>query len=426
MQKMILVFVMTMFVGAVFPTDGAGQAPCAPGMPGCSSAPQSLPPDIELPDQRALVPPRCKLPGIWEDYFQADIIINESRTGTFRLPYCGSSHNFRITQTGDTFTLKASWGGDKECIGFTEYMTFGTDCDMASGTFINSDGGSGTDTWFRDGISLKRLDLMTIQAIGSPDNGGTFLWNPVRQSGNYPPTIDFAPGHTEFDNPNEVTLKNPAGPGAPTPGGLTKVYGKYFWSTLNGDYNSAKYILVPTFGMSCYYNSLEGDWGIPPDACVRAKIQGVWYDGAYDEAYMEKNFKYSGVFCKSFIQSVRVEGGGRKSDGTIIGYDKTRRAIYEPNPQQIPGSDGTPLVGGQTVARDKKVIGKNVHVTLDQFGEVLANDTGSAIKGYRLDLYMGEGKAVCQSPPIANNPIVVGGCDAEQKIGGKVTCPPVY
>jgi len=50
----------------------------------------------------------------------------------------------------------------------------------------------------------------------------------------------------------------------------------------------------------------------------------------------------------------------------------------------------------------------------------LANDTGGAIKGYRLDLYNGAGKGVCAG---YSNPIAVTTCDPEQSKGKNVMCP---
>ncbi len=84
----------------------------------------------------------------------------------------------------------------------------------------------------------------------------------------------------------------------------------------------------------------------------------------------------------------------------------------------INGADGTPVVAGQTVARDKMniITGTGVLINLDEIGtNWLANDTGGAIKGYRIDLYKGTGKAVCDN---YDNIITVGTCSP-----GSATCP---
>lgn len=94
------------------------------------------------------------------------------------------------------------------------------------------------------------------------------------------------------------------------------------------------------------------------------------------------------------------------------------------NVTEINGSDGTPVVAGQTVARSLAIIpDKNVYVTVDNINNnnplcnnpLLANDTGSAIIGHRLDLYNGAGKSSCNG---FNNVISVGACNPEQ-----ATCP---
>ena len=53
---------------------------------------------------------------------------------------------------------------------------------------------------------------------------------------------------------------------------------------------------------------------------------------------------------------------------------------------------------------------------LDTIGNgLLANDVGSAIKGYRIDVYKGFGRTVCAG---FGNPIVVGACTP-----GSPACP---
>jgi membrane-bound lytic murein transglycosylase len=79
----------------------------------------------------------------------------------------------------------------------------------------------------------------------------------------------------------------------------------------------------------------------------------------------------------------------------------------------IDGADGTPVVAGQTVARSRSIIpGRGVLVDVDSVGTgLLANDTGGAIVGYRLDFYQGSGKAVCAG---YTNPMGVSDCSPAQ------------
>ena len=82
------------------------------------------------------------------------------------------------------------------------------------------------------------------------------------------------------------------------------------------------------------------------------------------------------------------------------------------------GADGTAVVAGSTVARDRAVIpGRGVLVDVDGVGAgLLANDTGGAIRGYRLDLFNGAGRAACAGYA---NPHGVGVCQTPQGS----TCP---
>jgi 3D (Asp-Asp-Asp) domain-containing protein len=460
MKKVILVFaVVTMFAYVALAEDGAGQAPCGPGKAGCFSAPHSQPPNLKQLALQSSADSTCTLyrqkkpplPGYWEDSYGGEITVKANLVGTFKLPYCGNSHSFRIDQDGNEFTLTASWGNkETDCVGFTEYMAFADDCSTAEGLWVNhgENGASGTDTWVRDGISLKRENLMTISASGKP-YGGFFEWNVVPVMAAYkdnPIKVTYPDNYNDMTNPNLVTLEDPVNATSSyAPGGLFKIYGAYTWQNLKSDYiKDPEYILVPTFGMTCYNCALESDWGDPtiPGSCksttITEKKRKVTYSGVYTPQEMKAQYQYdtTSSFCQAFIGKVKMEGAGRldvtKKDEAlqILAYEpanpkkKTKGYIYLR--ADIPTSDGTPAVANKTVAYDHDLIPNNgVKITLHQFGEVLANDKGSDIKGYHLDLYRGEGEAVCKD---WNNPIVIGGCDTEQIVGKKktVTCPSIF
>lgn len=53
-----------------------------------------------------------------------------------------------------------------------------------------------------------------------------------------------------------------------------------------------------------------------------------------------------------------------------------------------PTASGTMPAEGRTVAVDKKVIPLGTRVYIEGYGEFIAEDTGSAIKGNRIDIYM--------------------------------------
>lgn len=59
-------------------------------------------------------------------------------------------------------------------------------------------------------------------------------------------------------------------------------------------------------------------------------------------------------------------------------------------------STGTIPMPGKTIAVDPNVIPYNSIVYIEGLGEFVAEDTGGAIKGNRLDIYMGEGPEAYQ------------------------------
>jgi membrane-bound lytic murein transglycosylase len=83
----------------------------------------------------------------------------------------------------------------------------------------------------------------------------------------------------------------------------------------------------------------------------------------------------------------------------------------------IDGADGTPVVAGRTVARDRSIIPTGgVHVDINGVGSgLLANDTGGAIVGYRIDYYNGAGPNACSA---FSNIMAVSGCSP-----GNSNCP---
>ncbi len=181
---------------------------------------------------------------------------------------------------------------------------------------------------------------------------------------------------------SDIYLTDPANPppGAPTPGGLAQItiaYRPPTGAVLQKQFN------VPTFGMSCYYTALEWDWGAPPNSCQNVRIGSV------------QSAESHGTYCSSFIAEVKLQGSAVLNSGTKIQYTPGTRAIN--SVAQISTADGSAAVVGQTVARDRSIIsGTGVHVDLDGIGSnLLANDTGGRIGGYRLDLYQGAGQARC-------------------------------
>jgi 3D (Asp-Asp-Asp) domain-containing protein len=254
-------------------------------------------------------------------------------------------------------------------------------------------------------VSLSRQSLMQVEATGTPD-GGSFSYSAQSVTGSSLAGIDIATGVTATTNPNTATLSDPPNPTpkqTPSPGGLAKITADYKTSSTATD--SFK---VPTFGMSCYYTTLESDWGTVPNKCLRVRIKGVVYSGTVTNPY-----GLTGTYCSSFIAEVVLQGSGVLTGGQDVQYIS---GVIE-DVSVINGADGTPVIANETVARDRSIIPTGgVLVDIDQVGNnLLANDTGGDILGYRIDLYKGAGKAVCLD---YDNIISVSACNP-----GNSKCP---
>ncbi len=210
---------------------------------------------------------------------------------------------------------------------------------------------------------------------------------------------------------NLLNPPNPSATGVPAPGALARLTVTY---RPPSGASVSKQMNVATFGMSCYYTALESDWGVPPNQCGQTTIGGVTWSGP---ASAPPGLP-PGTYCDAFLATLRLQGSAYLNTGQGAQY-------YSGNYQtvsQILAADQTPPVANQTVARDRDfqriIPQRGVLLELDTIGRgLLANDTGSAqrINGYRLDLFRGLGKTVCNSYP---NPIVIGACTP-----GLTTCP---
>jgi 3D (Asp-Asp-Asp) domain-containing protein len=354
----------------------------------------------------------CAVPGLWTTLF-GSVVVNPDLTGTFTPPYCPQPLLLSITLQGsNAFTVRLIWtGAPGVCQSATETMSFtSSDCNTAQGSYVNDDGGSGVDEWQRAGtqISLSRSGLMNINAQGTP-SGGTFSYSSKVVSGTSVARIGFAPGVSASDNPNATTLVNPANPsprGAPSAGGLVEITASY--TTPQTGRSDSKFS-VPTFGLSCYYTASEADWGTPLSGCQSVTINHHEYSGTVTDP-----LGLTGTYCSSFIAQVKLQGSAYTNDGRMIQYDPSSNQISEVS--EIDGADGTQVIADQTIARDRAIIPRNVVVDIYDVGSgLVANDTGGAIRGYRIDLYKGAGSTACKN---FRNVISVAACTP-----GNVNCP---
>jgi membrane-bound lytic murein transglycosylase len=108
---------------------------------------------------------------------------------------------------------------------------------------------------------------------------------------------------------------------------------------------------------------------------------------------------------------VKLQGTGQLNNGSYINYGVATRTMTAV--AAVTGADGTAVIAGMSVARDRAVIpGRGILVDVSGVGTgLLANDTGGAIRGYRLDLFNGAGRAACAG---YSNPVGVGVCQTAQ------------
>jgi len=278
------------------------------------------------------------------------------------------------------------------------------------------------------GLTPARQSMTQVSGTGSPP-GGTFSNYVGYMSGNSSelPQMALAQGVSAQTNPTSVLLSNPlnACSGTPCPGAESQIELSYALPPANDfvlppSVTAGPY--VATFGTSCYYTTLQTDWGTPPSSCLSTTIpllggtfQGVAGTVATSqEPIPVPSWLPAGSYCEAFLATFELQGNAQLANGTLWLWSANNHQV-----SQLIGSDGTPVVAGQTVARDLNIIpAGGVLLDLNGIGTgLLANDTGGKIQGYRIDRYMGSGVAAC-SGANASNVVSIGGCHP-----GNYNCP---
>jgi len=340
-------------------------------------------------------------------------------TGTLKWPYC--SETFSLTWSGTTSVhIDAAHSlGQDSCFPYTMDVSLSADCKGLSGIFTNYWGETGPTEWTRNELKVSRSSLTVATAEGVPAQGsratpspGSFSYLANNEAGPNPPSVAMSTSNTSTSNPNLLDISARGGMRTPTPGGRSRLVANYVLdypfisNTTTNDANT-----FAAFGMSCYIVALESDYGAIPDHCASTRINGIRYTGTVTNPY-----GLAGTYCSAFIANVKLQGTGQLNNGTYVAYAPSTNTISTVS--SVTGADGTAVIAGQTVARDRAIIpGRGVLVDVDGIGTgLLANDTGGAIIGYRLDLFNGAGVAACAG---YTNPIFVGVCNPQQT----TTCP---
>ncbi len=129
--------------GVLLLGQGAAMAGTMPGRIGSDF---SVPPVVaHMPHA---TPHLCNIKGTWDEVAGGIVVLKSKKKGTWTYP---GSCVFKLTISDLTttgFDVTATYKGTS-CQSFTEVMTF-DGCDSVSGTFTNSDGSTGTDSWSKE------------------------------------------------------------------------------------------------------------------------------------------------------------------------------------------------------------------------------------------------------------------------------------
>ena len=258
-------------------------------------------------------------------------------------------------------------------------------------------------------ISVQRTSLNQTTATGSPQPG-TYSYNATLIDGDYPPSYQALIGPLPDGSPSVAPIvapQNTSKSGIPTNGGLAELTATFQPSC--GGQKSKKFNAA-VFGLSCYMFATESDYPRNADGTCQqsAPYDGYHYTGSTTVTTKTPNGLPNGDYCNAFLAALVLNGSGFLKDGTAV--HRTDGSVYDDDPSEfrfarrLGGLGGVP--GPGTVASDPSVVPTGQTVQLDT-GSVLADDIGSAIEDYRLDVFGGTGKGSCNAYP---NRMSVGAC----------------
>jgi 3D (Asp-Asp-Asp) domain-containing protein len=303
-------------------------------------------------------------------------------------------------------------------------------------------------------IEVTRFSLVQTSSTGTPQPGAR------KPDFKYTASPSSAVTYTTSD-PNAFpsigdlkAAENSSKTGEPSPGALATLSVTY---TCEDGQTATKEFTAAIFGLSCYVLADENDWILPaprpsPTPSPTASpppVPGPSPAGSPSPAPSPAgtpsptptpaptlncrsqrigSSRYSGVttdppglpagdYCTAFLADVRLQGSGTTKDGTKVAY------VSGGNPnwvfktiEKFTGADLKELVENGSVARDRRIVGGRGETTVTlESGSFVANDTGGAIRGYRLDVFGGTGQKACKG---FKNRFEIGACSP-----GSAKCP---
>jgi 3D (Asp-Asp-Asp) domain-containing protein len=288
-------------------------------------------------------------------------------------------------------------------------------------------------------MEVSRSSLLQTSSTGDPQPGA----NPAFKYSANPSSAATYSTSDANANPSTGDLKapaNPSGTGEPSPGALADLAVSY---TCQGGDTVTKKFSVATFGLSCYRFSVENDFIIPalpptptptPDPtstpaptsapassptptpspplnCTGYTILGTRHTGVTTNP----SGLPPGDYCTAFLADTRLQGSGITRNETKIQYVGGSPWRFTVVTEHLTADGQLPIPGG-SVARDRQIVGGRGTTTVKlERGDFVANDTGGAIKGYRLDIFGGTGLSACRG---FQNRMEIGACNP-----GSDKCP---
>ena len=283
----------------------------------------------------------------------------------------------------------------------TTTMSMSADLSTGSGSWTAPGCGGGTisvSLQSASSITLSPITLLQILASAVPESGTFSLALDTADSDGNSSAVPTVALSQASENPNTITVTEPANPsssGQPSQGSYSAE--NLTFTSIGQTYaqpgSVTKRFNVAVYGMSCYYNALWSDWQDSQGNCGTTSIRNITYSGTVQNPY-----GLAGTYCSAFIATTVLEGSGLTQSGQEIQYNPNAKTLGVVS--QITTSDGDVITVNYSVARDPNYLASGTSLNINGIGSnLVADDTGGGITGYRLDVYKGSGQQVCQNYP---------------------------